>query len=68
MMRPSTHPAGQYRRNLKVLRDSLRDTIAMLPNLDSVDMHISAGDLIDELEDAISHLEHLLAHAPLPYR
>jgi hypothetical protein len=57
-----------YRRRLADLETVLPAALAVLPLLDPIDTHVKAGDLIDMLEEAISTLEHLLAHIPLPNR
>jgi hypothetical protein len=52
MIRPSTHPAEQYRRARTALAEQLATVIALLGHLDPDDTDLALDELVDFLTDA----------------
>jgi hypothetical protein len=58
MIRPSTHPAEQYRRARTALAEQLDTVMHLLGHLDPDELDIALDELCDFLEDAVMVLVH----------
>jgi hypothetical protein len=67
VVRPSTHPAEHYARQVAELTQQLEVTVRALAHLDPDEIHGAGDGLVETLEDAIAVVEGLLVVTPLPY-